>query len=864
MQKKILALLLALVMAVAVFAGCQTPAEPSEATAAPAASGDPSGEATDAPEADTYTYQDSVSVMATNWNPHTYQTTDDAYPVDTADIRIGLYELIFNDELHPVEGKEPFTGYVVLPEMAASLPVDVTEQVKAEHPEFGIPEDMTSGYAYTIDLNPDACWEDGTPINADTYVYSMQKLLDPKLLNYRAVDYYGQNFSIAGAEEYANAGRTVDLDNYAMSGYTLEDRTLGEDGQYVSPEGSPMFVGVNFDLSWTAQSGGTLQELVEAYGDQYFNMERWEELVALADENGLAPLTEDSYAMLVSLISTDAWMEDESNAPCYFVERKTYPEVDFSTVGLYKSGDYQITLVLDKALAGFNLYYSLTSNWIVKEDLYESCLTSSTGADGVEVWSSTYNTSVETTSSYGPYKLVEFQTDKFMRYEKNENWYGWTDGKHEYVDPNDGQTYPMYQTTAIECEVVEEAATRKLMFLRGELMGYGLGSEDFDTYRSSEYCYATPAETIFFLILNGYLEAIQSREAAADFDQTQYDLETMTVLEFRKAVALTYDKDLFAATVSPARSGGYGIIGNAYVWDVDTGALYRDTDQAKQALCNAYSVDVSEYASLDEAAASITGYDPEQAKVFYGEAFTKALEAGYITDEDGDGISDQTVRIEYCISVDNDFMTQTIDYLNEKMAEVTAGTPFEGKVQFVKSAPYGNEWSDRIREGLSDTVLAGWQGSALNPFSLTDQYVNPASMYDANWFDATTVDMTLELTVDGEARSITMNLREWSDALNGAAVTAEDGNTYNFGDGMADSQDRLTILAAIETQILGTYNYLPMLQDGSMALLSQQVYYVVEEYNPILGRGGIQYLRYNYDDAEWAAYVAENGGELTY
>lgn len=864
MQKKILALLLALVMAVAVFAGCQTPAEPSDATSAPDASGDPSGEATDAPEADTYTYQDSVSVMATNWNPHTYQTADDAYPVDTARIRIGLYDLIFNDELHPVEGKEPFTGYVVLPEMAASLPVDVTEQVKAEHPEFGIPEDMTSGYAYTIDLNPDACWEDGTPINADTYVYSMQKLLDPKLLNYRATDYYAQNFSIAGAEEYANAGRTVDLDNYAMSGYTLEDLTLGEDGQYVSPEGSPMFVGVNFDLSWTAQSGGTLQELVEGYGDQYFNMERWEELVALADENGLAPLTEDSYAMLVSVISTDAWMEDESNAPCYFVERKTYPEVDYSTVGLYKSGDYQITLVLDKALAGFNLYYSLTSNWIVKEDLYESCLTSSTGADGVEVWSSTYNTSVETTSSYGPYKLVEFQTDKFMRYEKNENWYGWTDGKHEYVDPNDGQTYPMYQTTAIECEVVEEAATRKLMFLRGELMGYGLGSEDFDTYRSSEYCYATPVETIFFLILNGYLEAIQSREAAADFDQTQYDLETMTVLEFRKAVALTYDKDLFAATVSPARSGAYGIIGNAYVWDVETGALYRDTDQAKQALCNAYSVDVSEYASLDEAAASITGYDPEQAKVFYGEAFTKALEAGYITDEDGDGISDQTVRIEYCISVDNDFMTQTIDYLNEKMAEVTAGTPFEGKVQFVKSAPYGNDWSNKIREGLSDTVLAGWQGSALNPFSLTDQYVNPASMYDANWFDATTVDMTLELTVDGEARSITMNLREWSDALNGAAVTAEDGNTYNFGDGMADPQDRLTILAAIETQILGTYNYLPMLQDGSMALLSQQVYYVVEEYNPILGRGGIQYLRYNYDDAEWAAYVAENGGELTY
>ena len=55
-----------------------------------------------------------------------------------------------------------------------------------------------------------------------------------------------------------------------------------------------------------------------------------------------------------------------------------------------------------------------------------------------------------------------------------------------------------------------------------------------------------------------------------------------------------------------------------------------------------------------------------------------------------------------------------------------------------------------------------------------------------------------------------------------------------------------------------------MMQNASAALLSQQVYYVVEEYNPICGRGGIQYLKYNYNDAEWAAYVAENGGELQY
>ena len=62
-------------------------------------------------------------------------------------------------------------------------------------------------------------------------------------------------------------------------------------------------------------------------------------------------------------------------------------------------------------------------------------------------------------------------------------------------------------------------------------------------------------------------------------------------------------------------------------------------------------------------------------------------------------------------------MTKTVDYLNEKMAEVTAGTPFDGKIKFVKSAPYGNDWSNKIKQGLSDTVLAGWSGSRLNPFS---------------------------------------------------------------------------------------------------------------------------------------------------
>ncbi len=845
-MKKLIALLLAVVMVFGLVAcGNDTPE-----TTAP--DGGETTPVVTTPVADTYTWKDSVSTLATNWNPHTYQTTDDAYPADF--LRVGLYGFYFNDELHPKDGVAPYEGYVIIPEMAAALPVDVTEQVKAEHPEFGIPDSATSGFAYTIDLNPNAVWENGDPINADTYVESMKRLLDVKMLNYRATDYYAQTLAIAGAKAFANSGRTVYNDTYGA--LALADLTKNDEGQYVNADGALMYIGLDVALDWTG--GDTLANYVANYGTDYFDVTNWDALMALAVD-GAIPLTDDNLALFAPVVTGNpAWGETDADLPNYFCWGEAYPEVGYETVGLYKTGDYQITLVLEKALAGFQLLYNLSSNWIVNIDLYDACLTEENG-----VWSSTYNTSVDTTLSYGPYKLTSYQTDKAMRFERNENWYGYTDGQHKYVDPTDGQTYDMYMTDIIDTQVVSEAATRKMMFLKGELMGYGLGAEDFATYRQSEYCYATPSETIFFLILNGHMESINSREASTDFDTATTDLQCLTLKSFHQALGLTYDKDLFAATISPARSGGFGIIGSSYIYDPETGAKYRDTDQAKQVLCDFYGVDTAAFASLDEAVASITGYDPELAKTFYQQAFDEAIEAGYITDADGDGISDQTVAIEYAISSDSDFMTKTVDYLNEKAAEVTAGTPFEGKINFYKSAPYNNDWSNKIREGLSDTVLGGWSGSALDPFGLTDLYTNPSYQYDAAWYDATQVELTINVPVNGADTDVTMSLKQWSDCLNGATVTV-DGVDYNYGDGIADVETRLDILAACEGKILESYNYLPMLQDGSMSLLSQQVYYVIEEYNPILGRGGITYAKYNYTDGEWAAYIAEQGGELEY
>ena len=850
MKKRILVTIFALLLALSMLASC-TGTTVTDPTAEPSATEEPGREIVKF-EGD-YVYKDSVSTLATCWNPHTYQTSDDSYPLDF--ITAGLYSFIFNDADHVVEGKEAYEGYVIVPEMAASMPVDVTEQIKAlDNNKYGIPENATSGYAYTIDLNQAATWQDGTKINAETYVYSMKQLLDPKLAQYRATDYTQGTFTIANGVNYFYQGQTSYADAYGA--YKMADLTKGDDGVYRNADGDVMGIGITVGISeWLG--GDSIKDYVDYYADACFNLENWDAVLALVN-NGAIPLTDENLALFASVVATDDWGETIDDMFNYFVVGTAYEDnYSFDNVGIFASGEYQITLVFGKSLAGFNLLYNLSGNWIVYQPYYDACISQ---VEGTDAYTSTYNTSVETTMSYGPYKLVSYQADKSMRFERNENWYGYTDGQHVYVDPEDGLTYPMYQTTAIDCQVVEEAETRKLMFLKGELMGYGLQTEDYEQYRSSDYCYVTPSETIFFFIFNGYEEAIENRENNDGFDQTKYDLETLMLKSFRQAVAVTYDKEALCAAVSPARSGGYGLIGNSYIYDPDTGARYRDTDQAKQVLCDFYSIDTSKYASLDDAVAAITGYDPEMAKTLYTQAYIEALAAGYVTDTNNDGICDQEIQIEYASSTHSNFIEKTLNYLNEKMAEVTTGTPFEGKISFVESAPLGNDWSTNIREGLSDTVLGGWSGSALDPFSVITCYTNPENSYDAAWFDPKTEKATI--TVSGE--EITMTLYDWGECLNGETVEVN-GKSYCFGDGMAEVSVRLDILAALEGIILQTYDYVPMLQDASMALLSQQIYYVVEEYNPIMGRGGLAYLKYNYNETEWAAYVASQAdGQLSY
>ena len=126
----------------------------------------------------------------------------------------------------------------------------------------------------------------------------------------------------------------------------------------------------------------------------------------------------------------------------------------------------------------------------------------------------------------------------------------------------------------------------------------------------------------------------------------------------------------------------------------------------------------------------------------------------------------------------------------------------------------------------------------------------------------------ITITIDGV--DYVADALTWYGIMNGtpATIATADGSAtlenYVCGSTDGDPDTRLEILGALEGAVLLNYNMIPIMNASSASLKGQQYNYYTEEYIFGMGRGGVKYYTYNYSDAEWDAYVAENGGTLSY
>lgn len=780
-----------------------------------------------------YTYNIYTAQSPSNWNELTYQDNNDTQIMNYLGSSFFTYNFAY-DEFGDI-----IPGDFVVEYAAATKLEDVSALVDEK---WGIPADGKA-YAWKITLRSDLKWDDGTPIKAEDFVYTMKQQLDPDFQNYRADSFYVGATIIHNAENYVKQGQTLINDNGITGLYSVADLVKGEDGVYTQPDGAAVYIAVNYPLDWLG--GKTLKAYVDKYGESCFGMERWAELLALADDNGLVAITDDTLAMLSSVITTNPeWGETDDDIPNYIVYSVTYAETKWEDVGIFVGdNEYEIVLVLDKSLPllkddgslSYQAAYNMSSLPLVHKEKYEANKVAP--SEGTTLWTSTYNSGVDSTASWGPYKLESFQAGKQYTLVRNENWYGY------YLEENFGQ----YQTDKIVCDTVAEWNSAWTMFLAGKIDNIGIDVSVADDYKGSEQAYFTPDDFVASLQLQSDVEQLKARETEG------VNKSILAYTDFRKALSLAINRADFANKTTTSSLAGFGLFNSMHYYDVENGKAYRQSDDAKKVLCNIYNVDYTKYPSLDAAVEAITGYDLAAAKELVRKAYAEALEAGDINATDKVVLTMGTGEITETVQ-------RRFDYISNAWVELVKDTPLEGRLE-TEAKEYADAWANDFRAGAYDVCMGGWTGAAWDPGYFLLAYLSPSYMYSKAW-DTSSVTMTFTMKgvgEDGADITETMSLMDWYNCLNGAA-----GAKYDWSATALENEQRLQLIAALEEQVLGVYYTVPLYNNFAASLISYKVDYITYEYNTFMGYGGIRYMTYNYDDAGWAAAVAAEGGELNY
>ena len=778
-----------------------------------------------------YTYNTYLSTFPTVWNNHTYQTATDGEIIGYTEP--GFYTFDYN------ENKD---GYKLVPDMATQEPIDVTADYVGD--DWGIAEGDTAK-AWKIVLRNDIKWQDGTAITAHDFVTSMQLLLNPEANNYRADTMYTGNMVIVNAKNYFYSGKTVVLaatDVYTEYSESIDSKLVFSLAPPSAERNSECYMRTSFGFPASYDAAACAAYLIGSYlADSAFTAEA----AAAMEGKTLAEIKADA-TMKAAWDALIGWWQTEPNEELhFFVAESSYPETAFDKVGIRALSDTELVLILERPLEGFYLLYSLTGAWLVNEELYNSCVEIKDG-----VYYNTYGTSAETYMAYGPYMLESFQKDKQFVLVKNPYYYG-------YNDTTDVTTW---QTTKIVYDYVEKPETAMELFLQGKLDSKGLDVDQIKDYSMSDHVYYTDGASTFFIALNPDMDALVAEQAK----NPGTNKTILTVKEFRQALSFSLDRAAFNLACDPTGSSAFAVFNNLIISDPENGTSYRTTEEAKKVLVDFWGLSdqIGEgklYADMDEAIDSITGYNLEMGKQLFNAAYDKAI---------ADGLMSETDVVEIKIGTPNatsKFYTNGYEFLVNNYTEAVKGTKLEGKLRFTKDDTLGNGFADALRANTVDMLFGvGWQGAALDPYYLMTAYTQDSYQYDPAW---DTSAEEIEMTIDGV--KYTATVWDWTLAMQGETIEitpVDGGDAVEFSCGLNDEKPelRLQLLAALEGAVLSTYDLIPINNESSAALKGMQIKYYTEEYIYGVGRGGIKYMTYNYTDAEWDAFVAQQGGTLNY
>lgn len=774
-------------------------------------------------DAKMYTMREYTAQMPSQWC--TILTSDNVNNAMESYFMSSFYEFNYKFD---ADGKIVPGAYTV--EYSASTKLeDVTAKYAGR---YGLAADAEKGQAFAMTLRNDLKWDDGTPIKAADFVYTMSQQLSPKYLFATASNYYSGNYVIHNAQNYVKQGQkgmfpassvlsVYDQNDDAKLIFTLN----GHDSHvadYLTSNGVD-------PQAYVAQAAKVTVDALKAI-----------------EGKSLAEIKKDE-TMLATWTAVLGWWQTVPNEELHFFKMEyEYPKMDFSEVGYFVGdNEYELVMVIDGTLNPLDAEGNLTyeagyyfSNWpLVKKDLWEKC------EDTTKTpYANSYCTTQEKSASWGPYKLTNYQDQKTYTVSRNDKWFGY--GLPQYAN--------QYQTDAIVTEKIEEWDTAWLAFQKGNLDGIGMNVKIAADYRTSKRAYFTPETWTFDL-------NIQSN-ANSRTDKRNNLL--LNYADFRKAISLSLDRDDYCAKNNPSSQAALGLLNSMYYYDVENGKVYRESIQAKEAILNAYGatknadgswkVGETTYTDIEDALDATTGYNLTLARQLVENAIAQAKTDGKYSDG-------EEIILTYGIETQSADTDRVKNWFQAAFDNMTKGTSIEGKVKIEYFMFSSATWSEQFSAGEYDLCFGAWGNAAFNPaYLLCETQISAENRYATNW-DPKTVSVTVKATPDDKHKDglYTYNLEQWRLILQG-----KDGCPVNFKN--FPMEDQLAALGAVETAILKEYYSIPVFSRYSASLMGYKVDYISYEYNTFMGYGGIRYMTFNYDDTAWAEFVASNNNILNY
>lgn len=845
-----------------------------------------------------YTYNTYLSTNPKTWNTHNWESSDESYI--PAFCEMGLYDLQLN------ESKD---GYEIVTEMAAAMPVDVTDSLTDEElTKYGYKGNPDKGYVWEIALNEKAVFEDGKAINADTYVDSMERQLDPKMVNFRADSYYASGFVIANAEKYFKQGRKtieptfnyIGDDGESTDANFLTDGffyiNLVKEGPYAGSVFSNVDVGSldevirNLDQKDdpAAQlAGERIQDAVYYYAWKYCDhagdyAEKWEDIKTYKDTSKIDSewcnfdinIDEfDNREVYVRKVK-GSHPETEADAEAYSTEKlKADLRLVVSCWARSHTGKYENQWCWKLPLFGnyFNNYKETFDNvGIKKVDDYKIKLFLTQAVTELDLKFSLTSSWIVDTELYDSLKVTTTGGLVATKYAtpggglEGYKSYGpykltkYEDGKSFLMEKNDkwygyhdGKHQGQYQMTGLYTRIITDHNTALQEFEKGNLDDFDLNRTDMKTYGNSSRLTQTYESYTQKISFNSDRSKLLSNQKTAGQNKT-----ILANDKFRKGLSLAIDRNNFASQTTAGSKASTYLLNDLYMTDVETGEMYRNTAAGKSVYQSVYGdLGGDPYAegyvpsALDEKS---QGFNLNMATKYVAEAFTEEL----ASDQEGHLQNGDEIHLEFRV-YDNESETtiDMINFLTAAFKEVVAranekaGTSISFAIESIKDEDYYNS----AHKGNYDLIFSTWGGAAINPAGLMQVYCDSTFTSCCEYgFAGKQKNTYLEIDSDGDGVKENKTFDAWYHEINEIVLDKS----------AADYEVRHTkycnILAGIEAGILNRFEAVPLVARASSSINSFKIENGSPTYINLIGYGGVRHMTFNYDDAEWAKFVEEH------